>query len=486
MILEKIYLYILRALESMSDEEKKVSRRTFIGTAAGAIGGLAVGSAIGWSLKPSGAAQTVTKTVTGAPVTTTVTKTVTEAAAPEPVTITLNWFPGPESDAVAPIVDWWNKYMAPKTGVKVELVLFGRAEHFEKIATLLLSKSPEPDIVFMSYTVGRVYEHLEPLDEWFNNPEVFPYSLDHYVKAALDAFRVNGKLYGIPTDMNTSLLLYRKDLMPEPPKTLDEMVEMARQFTKKYNPDSPTEYGFAIQGKNIWFNSYFWINLYVSQGGVPPEPGREIEFAESLDSPTAIKVLQVYVDMMNEGLSPPDSVNYEYAETNAALASGKVAMALQWNAALGELRDPEKAPLVHDKIGAAPTPGKYVDGKLLRRSEIHVHGPGINKYSKKKEAAFKFFSFLTTFKFQMDYLRNGGFTGSLSILYNPKAHEIRTEIPELADIYRDGYAMTTHADLIPMHEILTRNINSALVGTKTPEEALKDAKQEILQLFKKG
>lgn len=470
---------------------KKVDRRTFIGSTAGFISGLAVGGALGWSLRPPVEKQAAveTKTITAPAITKTLTETVTATVTapsrPEMVTITLNWFPGPESDAVAPIVDWWNENMAEQTGVKVEMVLFGRAEHFEKIATLLLAKSPEPDIVFMSYTVGRVYPHLEPLDEWFADPKRYPYSLEHYVPAALDAFRVNGKLYGIPTDMNTSLLLYRKDLIPEPPKTLDEMVEVARKWTKKYNPNSPTEYGFAIQGKNIWFNSYFWINLYVSQGGVPPEPGREIEFAESLDSPTAIKVLQIYVDMMKEGISPPDSVNYEYAETNAALAAGKVAMALQWNAALGELRDPQKAPLVYDKIGAGPTPGAYIGGKLIRRSEVHVHGPGINKYSRHKEAAFKFFAFLTTFRFMMDYLKNGGFTGSTAILYNPTAQKIRTEIQEMADIYRDGYAMTTHADLVPMHDIITKNINSALVGTKTPEEALKDAKKELLELLKK-
>jgi multiple sugar transport system substrate-binding protein len=475
-------------------EEKKVTRRDYLKYTGTAIGGLVVGGALGYLAKPAeviketvtapGATATTTiektieKTVTAAPVTTTVTQT----AAPAITTITLNWFPGPESDAVVPIVDWWNKYMTPKTGVKVELTLFGRAEHFEKVASLLLAKSPEPDIVWMAYTVGRVYEHLEPLDEWFANPEVYPYSLDHYVKAALDAFRVGGKLYGIPTDMNTSLLMYRKDLMPEPPKTLDEMVEMARKFTKKHNPASQTEYGFAIQGKNIWFNSYFWIDLYVSHGGVPFEPGREVEFVESLDSPTAIKILDTYVTMYKEGLSPPDSVDYEYAETNAALAAGKVAMALQWNAALGELRDPKKAPLVYDKIGAAPVPGKDKPG----RSEIHVHGPGLNKYSKKKEAAFKWLAFMTTFKFQMEYLKNGGFTGSTAILYNPTAQKIRTEIPELADIYRDGWAMTTHAQLIPLHDILTKNINSALVGTKTSEEALKDAKKEMLELLKKS
>ncbi|RLE84163.1 MAG: hypothetical protein DRJ39_03615 [Thermoprotei archaeon] len=457
---------------------EKVDRRTWLKIAAGTVAGLAVGGVAGYLGAPS---KPVEKTVEK-----TITKTITSIRTPEKekVTVTLNWWPGPESDAVTPIVKWWNENMAPENNIYVELVLFGRAEHFDKVANLLISKSPEPDIVFMSYTVGRVYEHLEPLDKWFGSPK-YPYALDHYVPAALDSFRVNGTLYGIPTDMNTSILMYRTDIIPDPPKTLEEMVEVARKWTKKYNPDSPTEYGFAIQGKNIWFNSYFWIDLYVNQGGPPLTPGNEVEFAKSLDSDIAKRTLEIYVKILEDGLSPPDCVDYEYAETNQALASGKVAMALQWQCALGELRNKKNAPLVYDKIGGCLPPGrKLPDGTIYRKSEVHVHGPGINKYSKHKEAAFKFFAFLTTFRFARDYIMNGAFTGSQAILFNDKIRKIRTDIPDLAPVYMNTWPMTTHPDLIAIHDIITRNINSALTKLKSVDKALSDAKKELLELLK--
>ena len=36
-----------------------------------------------------------------------------------------------------------------------------------------------------------------------------------------------GKLYGAPDNSNTELLWYRKDLVPTPPQTWDQMIAMA-------------------------------------------------------------------------------------------------------------------------------------------------------------------------------------------------------------------------------------------------------------------
>ena len=138
---ERYIYYHLIFIQAMS-LEKSVSRRVLLGTVGGITGGLVMGGVAGWLLKPvEHEVRTVTHTQTvGAPgvqtltvterITETLTRTLTAGAPREKVTITVNWFPGPESDAVAPIIDWWNKNMSDETGVRVELTLFGRAEHF--------------------------------------------------------------------------------------------------------------------------------------------------------------------------------------------------------------------------------------------------------------------------------------------------------------------------------------------------------------------
>ncbi len=475
-------------------EEKKVSRRAFIGAAAGVVGGLAVGSAIGWLAKPpervTAPGVTETRTVTSTEtriVTATSYATTTVPAPRKEVTVKVNWWPGPESDAISRVIDRWNKYLAPETGIKAELVLFGREAHVDKITSILLAGSPELDIVFEFYLVGKLAPYLEPLDDYFADESLYPYTLADFYPVALDAFKVDGKLYGIPTDVSVHVLIYRKDLIPKPPETIDEMVEVARRFTKKFNPDSPTEYGYIVSGKRLLFNAMLWESLMASAGGTPFELGKELKAVEDLTSPAAKKALQVYVDFIKEGISPPDSITYEYPEANAAFQAGKAAMYIQWNAAIGELRDPNKSPLVWDKVGVAPIPGvKLPDGTVLHRSRTHYLGFSINKASLHKKEAFKLLAYLTTTRAMLDYLKFGGFPPMRSVFAMPEAHAVRTEIPELMPIMEKyAYAATTHPEVFTIYDILVKHISAAWAGEIGVDDALKGAQEELRTLLKK-
>ena len=435
----------------------------------------------------AGTTITKTETVAGPTVTETITKTETIAAPKKPVTIKVNWWPGPESDAIAKIIERWNKYLAPETGINAELVLFGRDVHADKITSMLLAGSPELDIVFEFYLVGKLAPYLEPLDDYFANESLYPYTLTDFYPAGLKAFTVNDKLYGIPTDVSVHVLIYRKDLIPKPPETIDEMVEMAKKFTKKYNPDSPTEYGYIVSGKRLLFNAMLWESLMASAGGTPFEVGKELEAVENLTSPAAKKALQVYTDFIRDGISPPDSITYEYMEANAAFQAEKAPMYIQWNAAIGELRDKEKSPRVWDKVGIAPIPGvKLSDGTVLHRSRTHYLGFSINKASEHKVEAFKFLAYLTTTRAMLDYLKYGGFPPNRAVWVNPEAQAVRTELPELMPIMdKYAYAATTHPEVFTIYDILAKHLSAAWSGEVGVDEALEAAQKELRELLAK-
>jgi len=78
----------------------------------------------------------------------------------------------------------------------------------------------------------------------------------------LDNARIKDQYFGFPVIGGTQFLFYRKDLFDDPqlqrrykdehrislrpPKTWTEFNRIAKFFTQKYNPDSPTKYGTAI------------------------------------------------------------------------------------------------------------------------------------------------------------------------------------------------------------------------------------------------
>ena len=66
---------------------------------------------------------------------------------------------------------------------------------------------------------------LLPLDDYINNQG---FDMSTFFPGYQDTFKgADGKTYGIAKDGNTIAMAYNKDLVPNPPKTLDELVEVA-------------------------------------------------------------------------------------------------------------------------------------------------------------------------------------------------------------------------------------------------------------------
>jgi multiple sugar transport system substrate-binding protein len=66
---------------------------------------------------------------------------------------------------------------------------------------------------------------------------------------------VNGRLWAVPINSNTELLWYRKDLVPHPPKTWNQMIAMATALAKQGKPHYIEEQGAQYEGLTVWFNS---------------------------------------------------------------------------------------------------------------------------------------------------------------------------------------------------------------------------------------
>jgi multiple sugar transport system substrate-binding protein len=65
----------------------------------------------------------------------------------------------------------------------------------------------------------------------------------------------DGKLYAAPINSNTQLLWYRKDLVPNPPKTWAEMIDDAIRLAKQGKPHYIEVQGAKYEGLTVWFNS---------------------------------------------------------------------------------------------------------------------------------------------------------------------------------------------------------------------------------------
>lgn len=67
---------------------------------------------------------------------------------------------------------------------------------------------------------------------------------------SIKAFQYKGKIYGYPYDIEAVALFYNKDLLPKPPKTMEELVSFSEELHKK----DKTKYGFLYDIANFFFS----------------------------------------------------------------------------------------------------------------------------------------------------------------------------------------------------------------------------------------
>jgi len=391
--------------ETMShskSETKKIDRRTFLKYAAAvAATGVVVGTATYFAV-PKGVVETV-KTVTVPGTTVTTTKTVTETVTVTPIvspttsivtttptpTVTtpaglrehvLYTWEGAEGTAVSNAAKYWNEHYAKKYGFTVKVSQWGREEFFSKMVNMITSNTDtwQAYMVFNFYIPSFVESgSLAPLSDYFKDPEYFLPEYTKPLKVAVDLASYKGEIYGSSqVIVSEGILRYRKDLierllkdsawqskykslakehlgMELDPKNPDEWnwndyLATALFFTKKYNPDSPTDYGTVFEGLSafgVQFAAY-WYEILESFGGTLFKDGKV-----AVNSPEGLESLKYLLDLRRKWeVVPPDVHRYEAFEEYTAFQSGKVAFGLDWDWDTLHLLNPKESPLVYDKM----------------------------------------------------------------------------------------------------------------------------------------
>lgn len=408
-------------------------------------------------------------------------------------TIMVVVWPGPEGDAMEVVASEYNETQGKEDGVKVQTVLLGREDTFNKEATEMATKSSQFDVYWTSsYILEQHAPYLEPLDDL---------ELDAFMPKALEALTIDDSVYGLPLDVSMHYLIYREDLVsallsdqsawdtfgdiseqvvgerlePKDPAEWDwdDYNATAAYFTKSLNPDSPTEFGTALAGKNTPFNAMFWNNVLWGSGGQWLEDGAPV-----LDSSAAIEAMKIYQTAYENKLVPPGSVQGDFNELQASMQSGSIALMQQWAAGFQTLNNPELSPASAGKLGLAPVPGQ--------KAHVHFLAAGLNAYSEKKESAKKWLSYLGTEGAQRTYADAGGIPSVPEVLReqaedNPMLGHLAEDVDEYGYVEERFDKATQYQGFVALGDALS----AGWVGDETPEAAVKRAQAAMTALAEK-
>lgn len=141
--------------------------------------------------------------------------------------------------------------------------------------------------------------------------------LSQFVNAAQVAAKYNGKTYGYPIGIETYALFYNKDLIPNPPKTWDEVIA----YAKKFNNDAERKYALVWPVADGYFD-YMFMSSYGAQLFGPNGNDRK---QHNINSPEAIKGLQYFQSLRKQILNVP-SADMTGDFCDSSFTQGKAAM----------------------------------------------------------------------------------------------------------------------------------------------------------------
>lgn len=278
------------------------------------------------------------------------------------------------------------------TGIKVKYQYVPFASTREKLTSELVGQSAQYDVLSAMDVWGpSLYNLFHPMNEMLAEKKIdvnarYPYA---HMRAARDGNGSGKNVLGLPIRGHVQLMFYRKDVFEKlglkVPSTWGEMVEVSKVIQEKTDMSGVAMYYGKTGGQNlmIWFN-YLW-----GMGGDLLDAKGQPAF----NNPAGIAATQAYMDvLLKHKVSSAASASFNETDAVNSMAQGKSAMVPVWWWRYASLLDAKTSTLKENQVGFAPLPS--MPGKD-NTTYTNTWFYGINKNSKKKEAAMEFLTWLS-------------------------------------------------------------------------------------------
>jgi multiple sugar transport system substrate-binding protein len=285
------------------------------------------------------------------------------------------------------------------------------------------------------------------------------------LKPTVDSGTYKGTLYAAPQTSDGGLLYYRKDLVPTPPKTWDEMMSMC-SIAKKNN--------IGCYGGQ--FSKYEGLTVNASEainsagGSVLDKDGKP-----SLNTPEAKEGLENLASAYADGSIPKEAITFQEEQGRQAFQNGKLLFHRNWPYVYN-LATTEGSSAVKDKLGIAPIPGASGAGA----SSLGGHNLAVSVYSKNKATALDFLKFMTSEETEKFYATQGSLAPVLGALYTDK--DLVAKLPYLP-VLKTSIENAVPRPVTPFYPAVTKaiqeNAYSAIKGEKPVDTALSDMQKSI-------
>ena len=331
-------------------------------------------------------------------------------ASPSAAQATFDWkkFDGSRIRLLANAHPWTNSVkpvlaeFQELTGIQVQAEDLPEAQFRQKLTTELSQGTGSVDVMMSAPAQeGLKYDQAgwyEPLDRFVQDPALTApdYDFADFAPRPIEMQTVNGKLIGIPVQLESTMIIYRKDLFEEkgiaPPATFADLEAAAEAL---HAPDDRL-FAIGLRGKGAAATSQ-WSSFLYGYGGDWLDPAG----APALASQPAIDAFTYYGNLARN-YGPRGVENNSWAENVALFQQGQLGILVDASVFKVNVEDPS-ASTVAGKVGYAVFP----QGPAAHDVAGFTWGLSIPASAKNKEAAWYFVQWATSKAQNLALLQKG-------------------------------------------------------------------------------
>lgn len=399
---------------------------------------------------------------------------------PAPVTLMIGGAPAE--------LDYWEQVIGgftEKTGIAVELMRqpTDTDQRRQSLVVPLRAGEKDPDAFLMDIVWIAQFaasRWLEPLDGPIATKG---FDLNVFFEGIIEfADRYEGNVVALPVYVDAGLLYYRKDILEKrfdgaPPETWNELVEYSKAVQLQERRLQPNFWGFVWQGAQYEGLVCTFLEFALSNGGQLVDRRGNL----TLDHPKNIEALAFMRDLIaTHKVSPPNTyTEMKEEEVRSFFESGLALFERNWPYAWA-LHQSEGSP-VRGKVGIALLPGFDGGRRVAALGGWHI---GISRSSDRKDDAWKLIEYIVSRDAQVGFALNLGWNPARWDAY--ASPEIVEKLPHLVEL-RQIFQKASARPKLPYYSRLSRELqaelNKALSGMLTPEEALENAQTKGLEII---
>lgn len=388
-------------------------------------------------------------------------------------------------------------FTAKNPDISVEWVTLEENILRQRVTTDVATKGGQYDVM----TIGTYEVPIWAKQGWLKSLDGLDasYDLDDLLPPIRDGLSVNNSLYAAPFYAESSMLIYRTDLLAkaglEMPK--EPTWEFVRKAAKAMTDKANDVYGICLRGKAGWGENVALITAMSNSFGAR---WFNEKWQPQLDSQAWQNTLEYYVSLMQES-GPPGASSNGFNENLALFQTGKCGMWIDATVAGSFVSNPDDS-AVADKVGFALAP----DAGLGKRGNwLWAWSLAIPASSKKSAAALKFVSWATSKEYLELVAANKGWSkvppGTRQSLYNNPEYmnaspfaqvtldSINSADPSNPTVEPVPYVGVQYVAIPEFQGIGTavgQQFSAALAGAMTPKEALKRSQRLVSRSMRKA